>query len=273
VWEQARSRRRARNPVVAGGRPGSVPGPPEKNRARRGSLALPSTHHRIEPGCYSAPPSSNPDGSQPTRCGPKGAGSLRDSPPASSRTERSADPGSRAGCGACFPVPCGEGQGGGAGAPLSRSWLRSPLPGGERSSAARVRGRAVSGEGCHPSPAPKGATSPSGRGETAPDLHRLSLTPPPPAPPHRKAGVPDLRQTKDKSRASPRLVGEEGCRARPLRGREAAPTKKPLRMPEGPVMTSCGTAQLTAKSAKVIVALFARIANLIFAAAPVPSGS
>ena len=44
----------------------SAGGPPEKNRARRGSLALPSIHHRIEPGCYSAPPSSNPDGSQLT---------------------------------------------------------------------------------------------------------------------------------------------------------------------------------------------------------------
>ncbi len=34
----------------------------------------------------------------------------------SSRTERSADPGSQDKSSACFPPPCGEGQGGGVGA-------------------------------------------------------------------------------------------------------------------------------------------------------------
>ena len=39
---------------------------------------------------------------------------------------------------------------------------RSPLPGGERSSAARVRGRALSGEGVDPSPAPPARPLPQG---------------------------------------------------------------------------------------------------------------
>ncbi len=46
-------------------------------------------------------------------------------------------------------------------------------------------------------------------------------TPPPPTPPHRKSGVPDLRPNRTQPRASPRLVGEEGLvarvRSQPLR--------------------------------------------------------